>query len=65
MDDQHLQDSAERDQLWASLRALAPELERLSAGELTGTEREQQMTVLLARIVLLELKFRAESPDES
>jgi hypothetical protein len=60
MSSDHLQDSAERDQLWASLRGLRPELERLAAGELDGSDRQNAMTVLLARIMLLELQFRAD-----
>jgi hypothetical protein len=65
MDPQRLQDISERDQLWASLRALAPELESLASGELDDSARQQQLTVLLARIVLLELTFRAENPERT
>lgn len=64
MDPERLQDISERDQLWASLRALQPELVCLAAGELDDSERQQQMTVLLARIVVLELNFRAEDAGQ-
>jgi hypothetical protein len=60
MDPDHLQASAERDQLWSSLRALRPEIERLADGTFDGSEREQQLVRLLARIVAAELQFRAE-----
>jgi hypothetical protein len=57
--DQHLaQEIAERDQLWASLRTLRPEIDRLARGELLSGERFQQIVVLLARIVAAELNFR-------
>jgi hypothetical protein len=54
-----MQAVAERDQLWASLRALQPEIELLAAGSWAGTEREKQVIQLLARIVVAELTFRA------
>src|SRR5437764_780424 len=38
MDPETAQESAERDQLWASLRQLRPAVEALLAGELTGSE---------------------------
>jgi hypothetical protein len=60
MDPDHLQAISERDQLWSSLRALSPEIERLAAGALEGSERERQLVQLLARIVAAELHFRAE-----
>jgi hypothetical protein len=64
MDADRLQASAERDQLWASLRALLPEIERIAEGHFEGTERERQVAALLARITVAELQFRAgESPD--
>ena len=55
-----MQTVAERDQLWASLRALQPEIELLAAGSWAGTEREKQIIQLLARIVVAELTFRAK-----
>jgi len=58
MDPDHLQASAERDQLWSSLRALRPEIDRLADGGFDGSEREQQLVQLLARIVSAELHFR-------
>jgi hypothetical protein len=50
---------SERDQLWASLRALRPEINRLAAGDLDSSARQQQIILLLARIVAAELDFRA------
>jgi hypothetical protein len=58
MDAEHLQAIAARDQLWSSLRALLPEIERLAAGEFDGSERERQIVQLLARIVAAEMHFR-------
>jgi hypothetical protein len=60
MDPDHLQEISERDQLWASLRGLRPEIERLATGEWDVTDRQQQLVVILARIVLAELSFRAQ-----
>lgn len=51
---------AERDQLWASLRALAPHIGALAEGRFDGTERQQTVIRFLARIVAAELAFRAE-----
>lgn len=51
-------DIADRDQLWACLRVLREEVERL-AGETEPLESQQQrLAVLLARIVLAELDYR-------
>jgi hypothetical protein len=56
---------SERDQLWASLRALRPEIARLAACDFDGSERQAQVVVLLARIVAAEMDFRArENPPE-
>jgi hypothetical protein len=65
LDSGRLQASAARDQLWSALRELRPEIERLAAGNLDGSERERQFLVLLARIVAEELRFRSEEsrPD--
>jgi hypothetical protein len=60
MDAESLKAIAARDQFWASLRTLLPEIERLSTGTLSGTLREQELVQLLARVVLAELRFRAE-----
>lgn len=59
MDPGRARESAQRDQLWASLRVLRPEIERLAAGELERSERQRQIVVLLARIVAAEMDFRA------
>ena len=50
---------AARDQLWAGLRVLSPDIERLAEGAFDGTERQRQVVQLLARIVSAELAFRA------
>lgn len=59
MDPSSAQESSERDQLWASLRALRLEIERLAAGGFTGSDRDQQLVAVLARIVAAEMTFRA------
>jgi hypothetical protein len=48
MDPARQQEISERDQLWASLRELMPEIERLAAGEFDSSPRQQQMILLLA-----------------
>ena len=58
MDSDEMQTVAERDQLWASLRALRPEIDRLAAGQWDGSERQRQVVLLIARIVAAELDFR-------
>jgi hypothetical protein len=65
MDPDHLQAIAARDQLWMSLRTLLPEIEPLAEGHFAGSEREHEVIHLLARIVVAELRFRAEeaAPD--
>ena len=59
MDPDQAREISERDQLWASLRALRPEIDRLAAGEWQSTDRQRQVVVLLARIVAAEMDFRA------
>jgi hypothetical protein len=50
---------SERDQLWASLRALQPEIERLAAGDVDdNTPRQRLLSIMLGKIVLAELEFR-------
>jgi len=63
MDPLQAQETAERDQLWASLRALKPEIEKLSAGEFDGSERQRQLVIVLARIVAAEMTFRARETN--
>ena len=60
MDADHLQAIAARDQLWSSLRTLLPEIEQLANGQFDGSERERQLTQVLARIVTAELKFQED-----
>ncbi len=62
MDPSQAQESAERDQLWASLRLLLPEIERLAEGRLDGSDRERELTRVLARVVAAELRFRGAAP---
>ena len=63
MDPTRAQETAERDQLWASLRALQSEIDRLAAGEFDGSERQQQLVGVLARIVAAEMTFRAREAE--
>jgi hypothetical protein len=66
MDPDHIKATAYRDQLWSSLRALLPEINRIADGEFDDSERERQVIQILARIVAAELQFRAEeSPMDS
>jgi len=60
MDPERLQAIAARDQLWASLRVLVPEIRQLAEGTLDSSERRLQLTQLLARVVMAELEFRAD-----
>jgi hypothetical protein len=64
MDPDHLQEISERDQLWASLRPLRPEIERIAAGEWDGSERQLKLVLLIARIVKAEMDFRARDAGE-
>jgi hypothetical protein len=59
MDPSEAQESSERDQLWASLRALRPEIDQLAVANFDGSERQQQIITVLARIVAAEMDFRA------
>ena len=58
MDSLQAQDIADRDQLWANLRVLRPEIELMAEGCGDAMDRQQQLAVLLARIVLAELNYR-------
>jgi hypothetical protein len=60
MDPDHLKASAYRDQLWSSLPALRPEIDRIAGGAFDGSERERQILQILARVVIAELQFRAD-----
>jgi hypothetical protein len=51
-------ESSERDQLWATLRALRPEIDRLALGQLEPGQRHDQLAQVLARVVAAELDFR-------
>ena len=61
MESWEAQESSERDQLWASLRVLRPEIDRMAGGALESSERQRQLVVLLARIVASEMDFRARN----
>ncbi|SRR5579883_1108710 len=65
MDPEQAQESSERDQLWASLRALGPEINRLAAGQIDFSDRQRQIISVLARIVVAEMDYRAKrmSPE--
>jgi hypothetical protein len=52
---------SERDQLWASLRSLLPDIEVLAAGKFDFSERQQQIVTILARIIKSELDFRSRT----
>jgi hypothetical protein len=60
MDPEKAQTIAARDQLWASLRQLLPEIDQLAQGRIEGSERERQVIQLLARVVSAELGYRAD-----
>lgn len=63
MDAEDLQEIAARDQLWASLRALMPEIKLLADGNFGNTERELQLIQVLSRIVVSEMEFRAKGSE--
>src|SRR3954447_2828285 len=63
MDPNAMQTAAERDQLWASLRALLPEIEKIAQGQFDGSERQRQIATLIARITVAELRFRAAQAE--
>ena len=54
-----MQEIAARDQFWASLRPLLPEIEKIGRGEFDGSDRERQLIQVLARVTVAELQFRA------
>lgn len=58
MNPEQAMEIAERDQLWASLRDLRPEIDRLAGGKFEASSRQAQIVQLLARIVAAELDFR-------
>jgi hypothetical protein len=60
MDADHVKASAYRDQLWSSLPALLPEINRIAGGEFDDSERERQIIQILARVVVAELQFRSD-----
>ena len=58
MDEERIREAAEHNQLWASLRRLLPEIERMAAGDFGGSEHDRQMTQILARVAAAELHYR-------
>ena len=60
MDEEHVKAIAARDQFWASLRVLLPEIEQLAAGSFQGSPRDRELAQLLARVVIAELEFQAD-----
>lgn len=58
MDGEQARETSERDQLWASLRALRDEINNLAAGAPVQTERQRQLVMVLAKITAAELDFR-------
>jgi hypothetical protein len=63
MDSKQAQEVSERDQLWASLRALRPEIDQLATGNLDGSERQTQIIQILGRIVCAEMDFRVNETN--
>ena len=58
MEPEKAQEISERDQLWASLRVLKPEIERIATGEADVFQQQGEFVKLLARIILTELDYR-------
>src|SRR5205085_6067763 len=58
VDPERAQEISERDQLWASLRALRPDIDRLALGGWDATDRQKQIVTLISRIVAAEMDFR-------
>jgi len=63
MDPGRAQEVAERDQLWASLRRLRPQIEALASVEFNGPAWIKQTVSILARVVVAELDFRERAPE--
>ncbi|HWE36654.1 MAG TPA: hypothetical protein VG406_08810 [Isosphaeraceae bacterium] len=63
MDPERAREISERDQLWASLRALRGDIDRLAADGFDGSGRQRQVVTLLARIVAAEMDYRARATD--
>lgn len=64
MDAARSRESAERDQLWASLRTLRAQIDEMLVADPPFTDRQLQLVKLLARIVLAELEYRADEDAE-
>lgn len=63
MDADQAREISERDQLWASLRVLRPQIDQLARGEFEATPQQLQLVTVLARIVTAELDFRARAAN--
>lgn len=59
MDANEAQETSERDQLWASLRPLRAQIDRLTMGEFDGSEWQRQLVTIIARIVAAEMDYRS------
>jgi hypothetical protein len=55
------QESSERDQMWGSLRALRPEIDRLTAAQFDSSNHQRQIVSVLTRIVVAEMDYRAKN----
>jgi hypothetical protein len=44
--------------------ALLPEIEALAAGARDGSERQRQIVQLISRIVVAEMRYRADHPAD-
>jgi len=53
------QELSERDQLWASLRPLRAEIDRLADGGFDSSEWQRQLVAIIARIVAAEMDYQA------
>ncbi|MCE9533408.1 MAG: hypothetical protein K8T89_20130 [Planctomycetes bacterium] len=65
MDSEQAQVISERDQLWASLRGLHPEIERLARGNFDGGDLQKLVIEVLARIIIAEMEFRKRDEASS
>lgn len=63
MEPDRAQETADRDQFWATIRILKPAIEKLAAGEFANTDTDRQVIQLIARVVVTELNFRAKQAE--
>jgi len=60
MDQDKAQALAYRDQAWAGLRVLLPEIQKLAEGDYSGSDRERKLVQVLAGVVAAEIQARTE-----